>query len=427
MKRNISEIPRQRLCIGCGLCAAACPQEAIRLHWGRDRTWRPVVAQAACESCGLCYQACPNTPERLCEYASAAAQVGERFGLPQAAEYFVGYDQDQAARQRSASGGAVTRLLAALLAAGEIEGVIGAVPLWAGVGQPHHELRLLRTPQELEGARSSCYHPLRYDRVLGEASGRLALVGVPCVLRGVRRLPAALTGPLRYLVGLSCSHNVTGAFVDCLGVQVGVGRGEEFTANLRDKQGGIPDANNFNNHFRLRDREIRRNRFETAFTVMWRSHFFAQECCLYCPDFYARDADLSVKDAWGPLSKDPLGISLLVVRNPALAAALRSLGEAGALHLEPCTAGDVFHSQAETAVYKHRQVRDRLWQHPALRRQLEQGDYPLLGRRQAAAGVLGEYRRCRRLLRGSRLLYAWAGQAPVKAMVGAIKRKERQG
>jgi coenzyme F420-reducing hydrogenase beta subunit len=58
---------------------------------------------------------------------------------------------------------------------------------------------------------------------------------------------------------------------------------------------------------------------------MWRNYFFAHEGCLYCPDFYGADADISFKDAWGAHSRDPLGKSMLIVRNPGLTDLLEEL------------------------------------------------------------------------------------------------------
>lgn len=67
------KICRQGLCIGCGLCAAMCPKQAIEVQWGKNLTWAPVTDAAKCTNCGLCGRICPNTPECICKYASAVA------------------------------------------------------------------------------------------------------------------------------------------------------------------------------------------------------------------------------------------------------------------------------------------------------------------------------------------------------------------
>ena len=46
---------RDRLCLGCGLCAQSCPTGAISLFEGTAR-----IDQERCNSCHLCQQVCPQ-------------------------------------------------------------------------------------------------------------------------------------------------------------------------------------------------------------------------------------------------------------------------------------------------------------------------------------------------------------------------------
>jgi coenzyme F420 hydrogenase subunit beta len=380
---TISETTLQfGLCISCGLCAAVCPEqiEAIEMVWDQNLTWTPKLDPTKCTNCGLCARICPNTPEYLCDYALRAATEGERFGLPSDAKYFISYDLDFKKRIQSASGGAITALLIYMLESGEIDGIIVAKPVSAPMGEPHSTLQIVRKKEDLENARSSQYHPLSYEKVLEDvmnSKGQYILLGIPCVVRGFKRFTKRWHKRIRFVVSPVCSHNVTGQFVDELAMQEGVSKSETYFANLRDKTGNISDANNFNNLFTFSSSEIRRNRFETSFTDMWRNYFFAHEGCLYCSDFYGADADLTVKDAWGRLSVDPLGISLLVVRNPELVPILEKMRDKGKLHLEACDADEVANSQPSTSKFKHTDVRDRMVWKSALRDELIRIEYPL--------------------------------------------------
>ena len=290
---------KQGTCIGCGLCAVACPEDCISMHWSKKQKWVPQIDASKCTRCNLCAKVCPNTSQMICEYAIDAAKEGERFGLQSDAQYFISYDLNSENRIRSASGGAVNTTLQYLLQTGKIDGAIVSVSVMAPIGSPHYELKIVRSIEELDKARSSHYYPLTYDKVFREAckdGGHYVIMGTPCIIRGIKNLPKKIRDRIRYTFCLVCSHNVTGQFLDCLAKQEGVIEGEPFISDMRDKFGGIPDASNYNNYFKLSSREIRRNRFQTAFTDMWRNYFFAFESCLYCPDFYGVDADLSTKD-----------------------------------------------------------------------------------------------------------------------------------
>lgn len=45
---------RWELCLGCGLCASACPKGAIDFVWGKAK-----INEEKCVGCGLCRNACP--------------------------------------------------------------------------------------------------------------------------------------------------------------------------------------------------------------------------------------------------------------------------------------------------------------------------------------------------------------------------------
>jgi ferredoxin len=46
---------KQDLCLGCGLCAESCPQQAISLPLGQAE-----IYQSRCNHCGLCLDVCPQ-------------------------------------------------------------------------------------------------------------------------------------------------------------------------------------------------------------------------------------------------------------------------------------------------------------------------------------------------------------------------------
>ncbi len=417
--RNIREIVINNLCIGCGLCSVACPNSAIHMVWQERRIWTPIIDNSRCIHCGCCYKVCPHTPQCIGEYASAALAQGVRFGLPPSGTYFITYDMDETKRIRSASGGVTSVLLEHLLVSKEIDGVVASLPVTGMVGEPHFQMHIFRSPEDLDRGRNSHYHPLCYDRVLNElkkCDGLFAVVGVPCVLRGIVRLPMGIKRKIKYKICLVCGKNVTGAFTDCLAAKEGIAKDVTWQTVFRDKV-GIPNANNYNNLFQLPDRVVRRNRFASAFTDMWRNYFFAQECCLYCPDFYGVDADMSVKDAWGRLSADPLGTSLVIVNNDEIEDHLVGLRENKCLVLQKCDADEVFNSQISTPIFKHQKIRNRLVWKKNIKQELDRNYSSLELRRHWFSHESHEYWRLWSLIKLSNFFYFRFGKVPVEFLL----------
>lgn len=57
-------------CVGCGTCAAVCPQKAIRMQEGR-----PVINRAKCVTCGICADHCPQEALRISGATKSAAEI----------------------------------------------------------------------------------------------------------------------------------------------------------------------------------------------------------------------------------------------------------------------------------------------------------------------------------------------------------------
>ena len=110
---------RAGLCIGCGLCRAACPCGAIVMRPGRDLMARPVIDKAKCTACGMCAKFCPNAPDKIAAMAERAAKTRGRQPIAPPgteAHCFLAWDAiDAEGRRKSASGGVATALALKLL------------------------------------------------------------------------------------------------------------------------------------------------------------------------------------------------------------------------------------------------------------------------------------------------------------------------
>lgn len=166
-------------CVGCGGCIAACPSRSLEV--GTDG--HPTLVRM-CTGCSACWDYCPLAGLRVERLTGEAGGLGEvRAAWSARAAEPAGGAQD---------GGVVTAMLAALLEAGEIDGVI----LTRRTSPFHGEAFLATSIEEIREAAGSVYHqghPLAaLNQELPDGVERIAFVGTPCqisVLRALQRFP----------------------------------------------------------------------------------------------------------------------------------------------------------------------------------------------------------------------------------------------
>jgi coenzyme F420-reducing hydrogenase beta subunit len=325
-KQNIKETTlKYNLCINCGICKAACDFNAIEMIKNKYGELNPVINFKRCKNCNMCSVVCPNSKLKLQNEAKkiVAIQEPQTYGL-QNASYYLAWDSDKAQRQKCCSGGAVTKLATYLLKNRKIDGVIHVERKWAHRGELHYGARLSSTVEEIKENVSSAYQPIDFSEILLslQKDKTYFMTGTPCVIRGIKELIERKKdfNNIKILTcALVCSHNTNAQFIDFLTEMNELCDKKEWKINIRYKDSSIPDANNFKNFVYTKEGELfKKNRFESKWTDIWRGYYFAMNACLYCSDFWGYEADISVKDAWGKWASDPLGKSIVVIRNQNL-------------------------------------------------------------------------------------------------------------
>ncbi|HEX6675467.1 MAG TPA: Coenzyme F420 hydrogenase/dehydrogenase, beta subunit C-terminal domain [Actinomycetes bacterium] len=171
-------------CIQCGTCVAVCPSDSIGI--GDDGL--PALVKM-CTGCSLCWDYCPRGGLRH----EATWKLTGSNGNGQAVRerYSARARPDVAGAQ---DGGVVSAVLVALLEAGELDGALlareSASEPWKG------EAFLARTPAEVVECAGSFYNQtmalghLDLGKLDLPPDPRIALVGTPCEVEGLRAMQA---------------------------------------------------------------------------------------------------------------------------------------------------------------------------------------------------------------------------------------------
>jgi coenzyme F420 hydrogenase subunit beta len=218
-------------CIQCGTCVAACPSNSIGIN---EDTNLPELVKM-CTGCSLCWDFCPrgglryettwppstpsDSPEaQPVELVSKPDPADTYFKLTGAApgEGLGRVEATYAARAASRTegvqdGGVVTALLVALLASGEIDGALVAKPS-SDPDEPWKAVpTVVTTAAEIKAAAGSFYNQSMALAALDltgkglPANPRLAVVGTPCEVAGLRAMQSR-----RWPTG---SHRVDAVFL----------------------------------------------------------------------------------------------------------------------------------------------------------------------------------------------------------------------
>jgi coenzyme F420-reducing hydrogenase beta subunit len=341
------------LCIGCGLCAALCPEGVLAMGWNRYGEYNPAEVSPCTTGCGLCAKVCPFSDTGEDEDTIGERLYGAVPGVrhrPETGYYlasYVGYSEKH--RLAGASGGMATWLLEALLAEDVVDHVICVAP--AGNPDKLFAFRVFSTPEDVRTGAGSAYYPVEMSGVVRqilETPGRYAVTGLPCFIKALR-LAQLRNRKLRervvVTVGLVCGQLKSWYFTDYIAALAGV-RGEVTGVRYRGKSPDRP-ATDYHYAFTTKESGERRISWSEGIAEAWTNRWFTPKACSYCDDIFAECVDVTFMDAWLPeYSVDGRGTSLLLVRSPAV----REMIERGrGVCLDPIAIEQVAESQAGVA------------------------------------------------------------------------------
>jgi len=360
------------LCIGCGTCAGVCPVSCLEMRMGEHAEYNPVVV-GKCIQCGLCLQVCPfELTGKANEDVIAEKLFYGKDGVEHRPE--VGYYQRcYAARLTSAerlakrsSGGIGTWLLAKLLERNIVQHVFCVVP--DADPAKRAVFAHLRSPEQVWQASRSYYGPVEQSAAIAairHLDGKVAVIGLPCFLKGLRR--AAMADPriaerLEVLVGLVCGQLKGRWFGDYL-IRLG-GLEEQKVSRIcfryKDNQRPAYELI-FAAWTRDGSAEPTKLHLSEGYGYAWGRDYFKINACNYCDDTFAELADVSLMDAWLPkYAGQTCGQSLVIARTRQMAELLEEGAANGELLLEPENVQTVIQSQAAVVHFKRELLACRL-------------------------------------------------------------------
>ncbi|MHC1596551.1 MAG: Coenzyme F420 hydrogenase/dehydrogenase, beta subunit C-terminal domain [Candidatus Syntropharchaeales archaeon] len=205
-----AEIIDLGLCAGCGTCAAFC--EAIEMDGDTPKLVGDCALVRGALKCGTCYNICPkrsNGDATIIEKFLSKDKVDELFGN------YVGIYSVKATNtdiaERAQDGGAVSAIIHYLLSSGSVDcGIISkrdeswrASPL------------VITSADDVTKGSGTKYAVSPNVEALGDVIRdeklRVAIVGTPCQVKGVRNLQSTLFEPIEKIeivnIGLFCTEN----------------------------------------------------------------------------------------------------------------------------------------------------------------------------------------------------------------------------
>lgn len=358
------------LCTGCGTCVGSCPHNCLVMT--RERGELEPALTGKCPGCKVCYEVCPGKEIPLRDLEDFVFGT-RRVQSPQDLGVYRSIGQAHAAdvtvRGAGASGGLVSALLQYALDSGLVD---GALVTGFDDKKPYNtKPYLVTSSSQIVEFSQSKYAMVSVNELLGKAVRvgikRLAVVGCPCHIHGIRKLQMLRLRPdigkcLTLVIGLFC------------GTQMYF----EGTRHLLVEECEVSDLN-----------QVRRLEYRGG---EWPGYFIAEtldgdrkaigrhqyvyhrmlpnwrrDRCMMCLDWSAELSDISVGDIWG---KDKaLGESSFIVRSEVGAKLIEDAESHGyidsqALEMEYILGSPGFELKKHSAGYRWTQRRAYGWPTP---------------------------------------------------------------
>ena len=367
----VRKIVNKNICVGCGVCSASCPHDAISMVWNDKGEIVPEI-NSNCTDCGLCLETCPFNFENENTSSLTASKFGGKSKffdsiLGYYDELGVGYVTDEELRKLSASGGLASYFQYKLIEEDYVDYVVNVVPT-EGLKEKFM-FSVHSVKEDIYKGKGSAYYPVTMGNILSfiaENEGRYMVIALPCFLKGLELLKGKnkiFRERIVFTFGLVCGQLKSAAFARNIANSVGVSdyEYEKLSVNFRYKVDGETASDfMFRYFYPFSEKEYFAD-WKEKVDFKWGSDLYTIPACKCCDDVFAECADMVFMDAWLPkYVQDNKGYSIVISRNPKLTELLKIGVRDSEIKLEDISLSEVHISQDNVIRSKQELLKFRL-------------------------------------------------------------------
>jgi coenzyme F420-reducing hydrogenase beta subunit len=296
----------------------------------------------------------PNTTEKI------AGMLRKQWGAEKVHKYignfkksWFAYASSETIRDKAASGGVITALLAFLLRTGEVDGALVCRSVITD-GKVRPEFFIAESEKELLTAQGSKYIAVDFNQdalpLIRAYKGKLAVVALPCDTTHLRHAcenDPQLGEKIALVITLFCGHNSRPELTDMITRKLT--KRKKILKNFRYRQG----------HWRgslLAEFEGggQVEKPFSYFSLYQNLYFFCQQKCHHCNDHAGYYGDISVGDIWSlRMKENPIKHNAVITRTPAGAAVFQKALDAGVISASPEPIDEICEGQARSLPFHY--------------------------------------------------------------------------
>ncbi len=306
-------VVENNLCVGCGVCSPACPENVIDIKFDIDKgVYLPKINFEGCTQCSICFNTCQKNFDLFFNTKNKIENSENYvYGYGDVKKFYIGHTVDGNERLTSASGGLLSATLKYMIKNKIVEGAVVTKFVSGNIGGELFKPFFATSPEDIDKAKGSHYYPIEFSKILELTKdySSFVVVALPCVIYSLKKLKGLKKKKVYYFT-LACGGFRDGNFLNHLNrsKRLNIDRLEKLEYRNKIK---IDFGDNFN--LLMNNENIK---FKDYYGNLWNTMFYKTDGCNLCPDFSGLSADSVFFDAWLPEHRiDPKGTSILAIRD----------------------------------------------------------------------------------------------------------------